>query len=551
MSSDPRTAPGVVESNPTRTLIANLAGWVGLALLIGAILYWAVTGQADLTFRIALILGLLGLGAYGLLNPQGIIEVVAGRGTRNILGTALIIALGLGILVAINVIYSEIGKRQPSAIIRADLTAGQTNSLSPQSIRVAQDLTQTVSVYGFFRASEASAQQPAANLLKEYQKYSDKLNVQFVDPDVHPELAYQFGLTRSSVVVFAQGAHQETAAGTTEEDFTGAILRLRNNTQKKIAILNIPSPLSFSGGGAQGTIPATLANTGLTKENYVVLPPYNLVVSPTISISEVDVMIVPPPAKDQPLSDAAVRALSDYLDRGGHVLLIGDPETAPLPAALLQKYGLTEGRGIVVEQNQQNVWGPSPTEILVTTYPASTITRDMNNVPTAYYVAEPIIAPTTTITGFTVAPFIQSSASSLYGDLKQDANGQTTFAPISSGPAAPYNLGISVEQTVSATNNFTSSQTTRPQVTRLAVFGDFDFISDQLAQQVPSNLDMFYNTVNWLSQSEERISVRPQDTTSRQITMSGQTQNLIAWSTILFIPALVLLGGGVVWWRRR
>jgi LPXTG-motif cell wall-anchored protein len=33
--------------------------------------------------------------------------------------------------------------------------------------------------------------------------------------------------------------------------------------------------------------------------------------------------------------------------------------------------------------------------------------------------------------------------------------------------------------------------------------------------------------------------------------MTEQQQSLIAWSTIVFLPVLVLLGGGLVWWRRR
>jgi ABC-type uncharacterized transport system involved in gliding motility auxiliary subunit len=88
-------------------------------------------------------------------------------------------------------------------------------------------------------------------------------------------------------------------------------------------------------------------------------------------------------------------------------------------------------------------------------------------------------------------------------------------------------------------------------VTRLVVVGDADFLSDDLTSQPIGNLDLFYNTVNWLSQSEERISVRPKDTTARQLFLSGEQSNLIAWSTIVFLPLLVLLGGGYVWWRRR
>ncbi|MGN6673962.1 MAG: Gldg family protein, partial [Thermomicrobiales bacterium] len=399
--------------------------------------------------------------------------------------------------------------------------------------------------------TDISAQRDAENLLKEYQKYSNKLQVQFVNPDLAPAQASRYGLTRYDVVVFDNGVRHETADSTSEENFTGALLRLRSSTQKTVAIQNVPSVLDFS-GSSQQAVAATLARKGLDTENYTVLPTYNLVVSPTISVTDVNVMIVPPSPENQPLPDNAVRALLDYLDRGGHVLLIGDPLAAPLPAALLQKYGLSEARGIIVDQDRNSLWGNSPTQLVALSYPSSTITRDMNNVPTIYGAAEPIVVATTTITGFTTTPYIQSSSTAQYAVIKADASGnQTQLALDPNGPQAPMNIGVTVEQTVADTGNFTSTETTKPQVTRLAVIGDYDMLSDQLISQAPGNLDMFNNTVNWLSQSEERISVRPKDTTPRQLTMTEQQQSLIAWSTIVFLPVLVLLGGGLVWWRRR
>ncbi len=248
MSSDYSTVPAPDETSRTRALIATFAGWAGLILLIGTVLYWAVTGNFfDLVFRVLLILALLGLGTFGLLNPAGIFEVMAGRGTRNVLGTALILVMGIGILVAINVIYGEIGKRQPAAVLSADLTAGQTNSLSPQSIKVARDLTDTVTVYEFFgtQSTDVSQQRTADNLLKEYEKYTNKMKVQVVNPDQAIGLANQYGLTRYDVVVFDNGLHHEVATTLDETNFTGALLRLFNPTTKHVAILNIPSPFEL------------------------------------------------------------------------------------------------------------------------------------------------------------------------------------------------------------------------------------------------------------------------------------------------------------------
>ncbi len=551
----PADGPGVAEPiNPQRALIANAAGWFGLALLVGYLAYWAVTGQNfDLPGKVILILALMALGTFGLLNPQGIIDIMIGRSTRNVLGTALMLTLAIGILGAINIIYGEIGKRAPEAILRADLTAGKQNTLSGQAIGVARGLDKTINVYGFFtkrQASDTSAQRDADNLLKEYAKYTDKLKVQYIDPDVNPALAIQYGLTRANTVVFDNGVRHETATANTEEGFTTALLQLKNNVKKTITVLNVPSLVSFdAAGGSQTAVPASVVYGDLTKENYTVLRPYDLVISPTISPQEVDVLIVPPAPAKQPLSDVAVRAVSAYLDKGGHVLLIGDPTAAPLPTALLQKYGLSEpaGRGAIGETDRNNIFGQSGLQLLYRTYGSSPITRDMAGVPSAFRVAEPILTAATPITGFTTTPIVQSGPAALYISFKDPSNP----TPDPNGPPAPYNVGVAVAQTIATSTDYTSTQATKPPQTRLVVMGDYDWLGDDLTSQPVGNLDLFKNTVNWLAQSEDRIAVRPKDTTNRTLVLTDQQSSLIAWSTIVFLPILTLLGGAYVWWRRR
>ncbi len=550
----PADGPGSVEPvSPSRALIANAAGWLGLVLIVVYLAYLAVTGQSfDLPGKVLLILALMALGTFGLMNPQGIIDITTGRSTRNVLGTALMLALAIGILGALNILYGEIGKRVPTAILRADLTAGKQNTLSGQAIGVARALDKPVNVYGFFTqraATDISAQRDADNLLKEYAKYTDKLKVQYIDPDVNPTLAIQYGLTKANTVVFDNGTRHETATANTEEGFTGALLQLKNNVKKTITVLNVPSLLSFGAGGSQTAAPASVAYGDLTKENYTVLQPYDLVVSPTISPLQVDVLIVPPAPPKQPLGDVAVRAVSDYLDKGGHVLLIGDPLAAPLPAALLQKYGLSEApdRVLVGEQDPSNSFGQSGLQLLYRAYGSSTITRDMSGVPTAFRQAEPILSASTPITGFTVTPLVPTSATAVLVSFKDPNKPQVQ----TNGPPAPYNIGVTVEQTIAASTDYTSTQATTPLQTRLVVIGDYDWLGDDLVSQPVGNLDLFKNTVNWLSQSEDRIAVRPKSTVDRTLVLSNEQNSLIAWSTIVFLPILTLLGGLYVWWRRR
>lgn len=559
MSADLTPADEPVQEegvNPSRLLIANAAGWLGLILTVATLLYWAITGNFfDLVFKILAILALMALGTFGLINPQGIVDITTGRATRNILGTLLMVGIAIGILGAINVIYSELAKRAETEFLRKDFTAGQQNSLSPQSIRVAREIDKPVTVYGFFTTQSGSPadQQTADNLLKEYAKYSSKLTIKYVDPYVYPAQANQYGITRIGAVVFDNGTRHETASANTEEGFTQALLALKSNVKKTVALLNTPSVLDFTGTGSQQSLPATLAYGDLGKENYTVLPPVNLVISKTISPADVNVLIVPPAPVGQTLPDATVRAIGDYLDKGGHVLLIGDPLAAPLPSALLQKYGLREDakRGAIGETSTQNQFEQGGLGVGYTTYGSSPITRDMAGLPTIFRAAEPILTASTPITGYTVTPIVQSSSQAVYVTFTDAGGGQLQPAVDTNGPPPPYNLGVAVETTVDTTTPITDTTAPKPPQMRLVVLGDLDFLGDDLMSKGAANLDLFKNTINWLSQSEERISVRPKDTTDRTLTLNEQQTGLIAWGTIVFLPVLTLLLGLFVWWRRR
>jgi len=82
------------------------------------------------------------------------------------------------------------------------------------------------------------------------------------------------------------------------------------------------------------------------------------------------------------------------------------------------------------------------------------------------------------------------------------------------------------------------------------VFGDSDFVSNGWLG-TEGNLDLFMNTINWLAQQENLISIRPRDPEDRRITLTPDQQERIFWLTVFIIPGLILLGGVATWWRRR
>ena len=86
--------------------------------------------------------------------------------------------------------------------------------------------------------------------------------------------------------------------------------------------------------------------------------------------------------------------------------------------------------------------------------------------------------------------------------------------------------------------------------TRVVAFGDSDFASNA-ALGVQGNRDLFLNTVNWLAQQENLISIRPNDADDRRITLTADQERRIFFLTVLIVPGLILLAGVQTWWRRR
>ena len=86
--------------------------------------------------------------------------------------------------------------------------------------------------------------------------------------------------------------------------------------------------------------------------------------------------------------------------------------------------------------------------------------------------------------------------------------------------------------------------------TRVAVIGDSDFATNGTLG-IPGNRDLFLNTIDWLSQQENLISIRPKEADDRRITLTATQESNIFWLSLLIIPGFIFGAGVSTWWRRR
>ena len=257
-----------------------------------------------------------------------------------------------------------------------------------------------------------------------------------------------------------------------------------------------------------------------------------------------------------------VDALKNYLTRAASCCSsstrLTKPTARPLTnlIALAHDWGIEVGNNIVVDVSGMGRLTSAPTRRCRSrpAIPSHPITEHFQLI-TAFPLARSMTPVQGGVNGHTAQAFVETSGAQLGRDRYQepgrptsrrkmddkgDKKGPVTLAAAVSGPAskpAPAKDGQAGRQRRSAE-------------TRLVAFGDSDFAANA-ALGIQGNRDLFMNTVGWLSQQENLISIRPKEADDRRITLTAQQESIIFCLSLLIVPGLVLLAGVQTWWRRR
>ncbi len=66
-----------------------------------------------------------------------------------------------------------------------------------------------------------------------------------------------------------------------------------------------------------------------------------------------------------------------------------------------------------------------------------------------------------------------------------------------------------------------------------------------------SNRDLALNAVNWLSSDEDLISIRPKEAENRTLNVNQRQMNVFAYTDLIAIPLIIIVGGVVIFLKRR
>jgi len=91
--------------------------------------------------------------------------------------------------------------------------------------------------------------------------------------------------------------------------------------------------------------------------------------------------------------------------------------------------------------------------------------------------------------------------------------------------------------------------TVKLQGDRIAAFGSAEFLTNQLLQG--NQLDLFINLTNWMLDREESLGITPKVPEEFSVTLDDQQRQILSLIMIIIVPGLGLIGGLLIWLRRR
>ncbi|MEH1933739.1 MAG: Gldg family protein [Nostoc sp.] len=477
--------------------------------------------------------------------------------------------------------------------LRADLTETQLFTLAPQSRELVSVLPQPVKVWVF----DINQNPQDRELLENYQRQSSKFKYEYIDPQARPGLAEKFGVKDYGEVYLESGNKRQLVQTVNENErlsevrLTSRLQQLTNSTTAKVYLLQGHGERQLSAG--KGAI--SQAVQGLGDKNFTTAP-LNLAETSKVP-QDAAVVIVAGPKRG--LFEGEVKALQEYLNRGGSLLLMIDPNTDPKVDSLLQEWGVRLDNRLAVDVSKDSV-GLGPAAPLVTEYGQHPITKDFANGISFYPVARPL--EITSVPGVEATPLLRTKpypnswaesdlqSEKLEFNADKDLKGPLTLgvaltrkqaAKSTSTPqASPTPSPLPSPTTQSKTPPTPSPSPKTPQASplpspttqgkasptpssppspssqtatesRLVVLGNSNFATDGLFQQ-QLNGDVFLNSVTWLSQQEKQpLSIRPKEPKNRRITLTTTQANLLILSSLLVLPLIGLVAAAIIWWKRR
>lgn len=503
----------------------SLLGVVGLLLLFFGAVSVVFTGRVEGYALIHIGIGLVLLVLFLIASFKDLGKLLSARSTRYGGNMVVYTILFIALLVGVNWLGVRYNKRY-------DLSDEGVFGLSPQAKKVLSSVQNDVEMQAFL---EGGHNPQIETLLESFAYASPHVKTELIDPDKQPELAEKFGVRAYGTVRVAYGKQSTTVAQPSEESLTNAIIKVtKEKTQNVCFVTGEGEPDIDDAQSAHGF---AAVKDALDHENYTTR---KLVLVQEGKVPD-DCNVLVLAAPQRPLLPAEIDAITAYLKKAGKALFMLPPREGNELEPLLAQYGVKLGNDAVVDEVVRLFQGPQlGLNPIVSTYGAHPITKDIKE--RTVFPLTRSVSPGETKPGLTVTSLAKTSASSwAETDLTTLFDKQTAVLE-ESDTKGPVSIAVAVSANLKQLGMGDGDA-------RLVVYGTAAFADNKNINTL-YNRDLFLNSVGWLANQEQLLSIRPRTVRASRVQFSEEQATAIFYLSVLIIPELLMIAGLFVWWRR-
>ena len=510
--------------------------------------------------------------------------------------TLAFVAIIFGILVLINFLSTR-------RFIRADLTEDKRYTVSKATKNVLDTLDDIVTITAYFSTSPAEVAQirrDVRDILEEYNAFSKKLQIDFVNPadfddGQKQELRFkgipevQINVVKKDKAEIANvymgisigySGKEEIlpivrSTANLEYELTSTILKVTTKEAKTVGFLTGHGEFDINAQNHQ-QFRQLLDKNGQGQYNLTSVDLQNgKAVDDTVATLVIAGVM-------QPLTEREKYEIDQFIMRGGRAIFLVDPiqlqpgtlQGAPLSTGLndlLEHYGVKLGNNLLLDrrfhdsarfqQGFMTVIQPYPYFVKIVKPNFSvenTITNQLESVTLPWTSSLEIAAQE----GITATPLAKTSE---FGQSTQGYYNLMPNSPIPEADLQAYTVAAALEgkfnsfyagkevppiatsaaaeesdTSTSVQNVETRPTKTESEETQIVVVGTAQF----LTQLRPDGIDLFLNTVDWLTLGDALIGIRSHTITDRPLReVSEIEKNFIRYLCTIGIPLLVVVFG--------
>lgn len=408
-----------------------------------------------------------------------------------------------------------------------DFSETQNFTLSQQTYQVLRALPREVGIKVF--THEGSPGYGAyQDLLITYAKESPLITLEFIDPERQPGKAKEYQVSRIDTAVVESGSQKLYLQRASEADMTNALLRVTQDTKKRIAFVTGHGETSLSDTESSGL---SRAGDALTKQGYTV----ETVEWQDTANSDAAVLVIASPK--QSVSSEDQHRIGQFLEKGGRLLVMGDPSSQTSLAPLLSPWGIKLGTGILADE-QDRLGRGSPTALLVRTFTTHDITEDFTT---------PILFPISRSVAFDP----EQGKAWEYVALAQTSPESWEETDLSR-PQPEFTAGQDQKGPFTVAGLLTHKSINQSPLGQAAVIivGNAAFATNGYLTY-PGNTDFFLKAMAWLAQEDALVSLTPKEPAFHPFVPNPSQEQALVFFQVLFLPLLTLFLGLSVWKRRR